>query len=177
MRINLLLCLFLILTGCASHGVGGSYVGDLPQKSATTAIAEDAAIYLAQEYAPGHTSLYVLTPENDINNDFSILFDDSLRSRGFTISPDSSGNAITVSYTLDALKDENGKDNGAWYLQLRLSDGQMVARSYSPDGLPEAGRSAAPLEKSFFYRASEKINTKARNTIDTVSDVASEALL
>lgn len=177
MRVVLLLCLSLSLMACASRGVGGSYVGDLPQKSATAAIADDAAVYLSQEYAPGHTSLYLLTPENAANNDFSVSFDDSLRSRGFTMSPDGSGNAITVGYTLDALKDDNGKDNGAWYLQLRLSDGQMVARSYGPDGMPEAGRSAAPLEKSFFYRASEKISNSAQDTFNTASDAASENIL
>lgn len=41
-----------------------------------------------------------------------------------------------MAYTLDELRDD-----AAWYLQLRLSDGKALARVYDAAGLPEAGRS------------------------------------
>ncbi len=163
-RIILMMILAFSLAACAHKGVGGSFVGNLPQKEATSAIAEDAARYLAEEYAPGHTVLNVLTPEKDANNDFSAFLDAGLRVRGFTLS--SGGDAVTVGYTLDSLKDGKGNEV-AWYLQLRLSDGRSIARSYRADGSPEAGRSAAPLEKTFLRRASEK----AKKASDAISEI------
>ena len=168
MRVYLILMMALCLAACAHKGVGGSYVGDLPQKDATSAIADDAAMYLAEEYAPGHTTLYVLTPEQNANNDFSVSLDTALRGKGFTMSPDGSG-AVTVGYTLDALKGENGEQS-AWYLQLRLSDGHAVARSYGADGSPEASRSAAPLEKTVLHRATEKISNAAQDAYEGVTE-------
>lgn len=165
-RIILMMILAFSLAACAHKGVGGSFVGNLPQKDATSAIAEDAARYLAEEYAPGHTVLNVLTPEKDANNDFSAFLDAGLRVRGFTLSSGGSSDAVTVGYTLDSLKDAKGNDV-AWYLHLRLSDGRSIARSYRADGSPEAGRSAAPLDKTFLRRASEK----AKNTSDAISEI------
>lgn len=151
----LLVMLALCLSACGYRGLGGSFVGSLPEKDGTAAIAEDAAQYLAHEYAPGHTTLFVLTPEKDAHNAFSAALDAALRVKGFTLTAESSGQAITLAYTLDVLKDEQG-DESAWYLQLRLSDGRSVARSYAPDGAPEAGRSSTPLEPSLFRKASDK---------------------
>ena len=105
-----------------------------------------------------------MTPEKDANNDFSAFLDAGLRVRGFTLS--SGGDAVTVGYTLDSLKDGKGNEV-AWYLQLRLSDGRSIARSYRADGSPEAGRSAAPLEKTFLRRASEK----AKKASDAISEI------
>ena len=89
-----------------------------------------------------------------------------MRQRGFSVSPESGGNALTVAYTLDELKGEDGKNGGAWYLHLRLSDGQAFARSYLPSGHPEAGRSATTLEKGLSGRLSDK----ASDTFDAARE-------
>ena len=142
---RLLLIVCLTLTACGYRG-GGSFVGSLPDIDATVAIARDAAALLASEYAPGHTALHVSLPEKNAQNEFSAAFEAALRERGFLISQESSGGAITVAFTLDTLKGEDGA-GAAWYLHLRLSDGQTFARAYMPSGDPEAGRTSTTREK------------------------------
>ena len=156
----LIVCLCLTLTACGYRGVGGSYVGSLPDAGATVAIARDAAALLASEYAPGHTTLFVPLPEKDTRNDFSAAFEAALRERGFLISQESSGGAITVAYTLDILKGEEGA-GAAWYLHLRLSDGQTFARAYMPSGDPEAGRTSTTLEKGSGVSGASGANREA----------------
>lgn len=166
MKRLLLLILCLGLTACGYKGLGGSFVGSLPDADATAAIASDAADFLASEYAPGHTTIFVPSPEKDAQNGFSTAFEAALRQRGFSVSPESGGNALTVAYTLDDLKGEDGSNGGAWYLHLRISDGQAFARSYLPSGRPEAGRSATTLEKGLGGRLSDK----ASDTFDAARE-------
>jgi hypothetical protein len=95
---------------------------------------------LAELYPPGHTTLYLL-PAKKAENDFALAFEYSLRKKGFALSGEGSASALTVAYTLDCLDEKS-----AWYLQLRLSDGKVIARSYSAEGQPEAGLSRTTLE-------------------------------
>jgi len=150
MRSLLLVAFCLLLTACGVRGLGGSYVGQLPERNAIQAIAADAAAFLAEQHAPGHTSLLLLTPEKDAQDAFSLALENALRQQGFTITTER-GKALTVAYTLDNLQDKS-----AWYLQLRLSDGQAFARAYTALGLPEAGRSATTLGKSVIDTTKEK---------------------
>lgn len=157
---RLLLIVCLTLTACGYRGVGGSFVGSLPDVDATVAIARDAAALLASEYAPGHTALHVSLPEKNAQNEFSAAFEAALRERGFLISQESSGGAITVAFTLDSLKGEDGA-GAAWYLHLRLSDGQTFARAYMPSGDPEAGRTSTTREKGFGASGADRANGEA----------------
>ena len=157
---RLLLIVCLTLTACGYRGVGGSFVGSLPDVDATVAIARDAAALLASEYAPGHTALHVSLPEKNTQNEFSAAFEAALRERGFLISQESSGGAITVAFTLDTLKGEDGA-GAAWYLHLRLSDGQTFARAYMPSGDPEAGRTSTTREKGFGASGADRANGEA----------------
>ena len=162
MRIVPALLLCFMLAACGIKGLGGSFVGTLPEDDATVAIANDAAAFLAEEYAPGHTKVFVLTPEKDAQNAFHMAFDNAMREKGFTMLADKSGDALTVAYTLDCLKDDDGKKNAAWYLQIRLSDAQAFARSYTPSGLAEAGRSTTSLKIGKLSKFAETARDKSQ---------------
>lgn len=160
-------------SGCAGrHGFGGSFVGDLPGGGAVEAIAADASGQIAELYPPGHTRLFVLTPEKDAHNDFSQAFESALRRSGFTVLSNPAENAVAVAYVLDRLDGKKDGEN-AWYLQLRISDnensGLAFARSYTAAGTPEAGRSRTDtaFSRSAASRLADKVNTKARRAWDT----------
>ena len=137
-----LLCLMLavcLASGCAQRGTIGSFAGPLPEKPSVDAIADDAVSILTGLYPPGHTAIRLL-PVKDVKNGFAVAFENGLRAKGFTLAePDA--DALTLAYTLDMLEEKT-----AWYLQLRLSDGKVIARCYLANGLPEAGQSRAVLE-------------------------------
>ena len=132
----MLLVLTVLFSGCAKHGMIGSYCGPLPGSDAVTHIARDAVGFLAASYPPGHTSLYLM-PAKNADNAFARALENGLRAKGFTILTQEDSDGLVVAYTLDVLGDES-----AWYLQLRLSDGRALARAYDAAGLPEAGRSS-----------------------------------
>ena len=135
----LLLCLLVLFaSGCAKHGLVGSFCGPLPERNAVAAIAADAVGCLAALYPPGHTSLHLMQAKN-AGNDFASAFENGLRAEGFTLTTAESADVLVVAYTLDALVADDEKS--AWYLQLRLSDGKAIARSYAANGQPEAGQS------------------------------------
>ncbi len=71
---------------------------------------------------------------------------------------------IVFAYTLDALDEKS-----AWYLQLRLSDGKVIARAYSASGQPEAGQSRT--EQKFRRSFADKAAQKVRHAWDTGMDV------
>ena len=73
---------------------------------------------------------------------------------------------LVVAYTLDALVDDGEKS--AWYLQLRLSDGKAIARSYGANGQPEAGQSRT--EQEFRRSFTSKVTTKAKDAWNTGMD-------
>lgn len=152
----------LLASGCAKPGLVGSYCGPLPEQNAISAIAVDAVDCLTALYPPGHTSLHLLQAK-DAANDFAAAFESGLRSEGFTLAATESADVIVVAYTLDALDEKS-----AWYLQLRLSDGKAIARSYTANGLPEAGQSRTEQEfrRSFVDRTTEKV----RHAWDTGMD-------
>ncbi len=152
----LLALVLALLVGCSARGVGGSYVGELPQGSAVGAIAEDTSAWLAQEFPPGLTTLHLLTPKG--SQDFTGLFEDSLRRKGFVVTQESGSEGLSVAYILDKLDDE------AWYLQVKIDGNKAVSRVYGADGKPVAGRSSTALEKGALARASEK----ASETADTI---------
>jgi len=130
-----------LTSGCAMRGPANSFCGPLPGESAVTAIADDAVSTLASLYPPGHTTLRLL-PAKGLENGFAVALEKGLRAKGFTLAPtDASG--ISVAYTLDRLDEK-----AAWYLQLRLSDGNAIARAYASDGSPEAGQSRIVPESS-----------------------------
>jgi len=133
--LSLTLALAVAFTsGCAMRGPVSSFCGPLPGESAVTVIAGDAVSTLADLYPPGHTTLRLL-PAKGLENGFAVALEKGLRAKGFTLAPtDTDG--ISVAYTLDKLDEK-----AAWYLQLRLSDGNTLARAYAADGNPEAGQS------------------------------------
>lgn len=135
---SLLLMVFLA-SGCAVRNPVGSWCGPLPESGAVSSIAADAVSCLSTLYPPGHTTLYLVPAKKD---GFAVALENGLRTRGFTMStsPDDP-DAITVAYTLDSLEDKV-----AWYLQLRLSDGKAISRSYSASGQPEGGQSRTSVE-------------------------------
>jgi hypothetical protein len=136
MLISLCICTILV-SGCASHGPFCSFAGSLPEKAAVEAIIDDAVSILTELYPPGHTSLHILSAK-ETENAFAVALESALRARGFILGPESS-DAITLAYTLDMLEEKS-----AWYLWLRLSDGNEVrvtARAYDAHGQPEAGQS------------------------------------
>lgn len=151
----LLALVLVLLAGCSARG-GGSYVGELPQGGAVGAIAQDTSAWLAEEFPPGLTTLHLLTPKE--SQDFTGLFEDSLRRKGFVVTQETSSDALVVAYVLDKLDDES------WYLQLKIDGGKAVSRVYGADGSPLAGRSATPLEKGALARVSEKASEK----VDTI---------
>lgn len=171
--LSLCLCV-LFASGCAGkHGPGGSFVGELPLTSgAVEAIAADVSSQIAELYPPGHTSLFVLTPEKDAGNGFSLAFENALRGKGFTVlSSLPAENAVAVAYILDPLNwKKDGED--VWYLQLRLSDnengGVAFARTYTASGLPEAGRSKTDIvfSRSLASRLADKAARKASKVYD-----------
>ena len=158
-----LLLTLLLASGCAVRGPVGSWCGPLPEGGAVSAIASDAVSCLAGLYPPGHTSLHLLQTK-DTSNDFSAAFENGLRAKGFTLASAESADVIVVAYTLDALDEKS-----AWYLQLRLSDGKAIARSYAANGQPEAGQSRTEMEfrKSALGKALDKTGQKARQAWDS----------
>ena len=123
-----------LVSGCASRGSLGSFAGPLPDKGAVVAIAGDAVSILADLYPPGHTVIRLLPATTE--NGFALALENGLRAKGFTLVSADSSNTLTLAYTLDMLEEKT-----AWYLQLRLSDGNTIARAYASDGSPEAGQS------------------------------------
>lgn len=178
---NLLLCLIVLFaSGCAgTRGPGGSFVGELPSGGAVQTIASEASGQISELYPPGHTKLFVLTPEKDAGNGFSLAFENALRSKGFTVLPLPNENAVAVAYVLDQL---HGKKDGeqSWYLQLRISDnedgGVAFARSYTADGRPEASRSKTdiPFSRSFASRMADKATRKASKAYNRSAEYLTE---
>ena len=162
-KILLSLCLVVLFaSGCAKPGLVGSFCGLLPERGAVSAIAADAVACLTALYPPGHTSLHLLQAK-DAANDFAAAFESGLRSEGFTLAATESADVIVVAYTLDALDEKS-----AWYLQLRLSDGKAIARSYTGYGQPEAGQSRT--EQEFRRSIVDKATEKVRHAWDTGMD-------
>ena len=162
-----LLLMMLLASGCASRGPLGSYCGPLPEGGAVSAIAADAVDCLSSLYPPGHTSVH-LVPAKDVENGFAQAFERGLRTKGFTLLPAATADAVAVAYTLDALFEKGEKS--AWYLQLRISDGEgngkSIARSYTETGQPEAGQSRTEIE---FKRS------LLRKTVDKTKETAGKA--
>ena len=127
----LLLMLLMNLSGCAWHGSGGSFVGELPAETYTlNTIAQDVATHIAEGYAAGHTALTLNAPEKKAQNAFHATLENALRQKGFALTQ---GKTLQLSYTIDKLED------AVWYVQIRLSDGLIFARTYTALGIPEAG--------------------------------------
>lgn len=159
-KIFLLLCLLMLFaSGCAKHGVVGSWCGPLPERGAVAAITDDAVACLSELYPPGHTSVHLLQAK-DAGNAFASAFENGLRAKGFTLASAESADVLVVAYTLDSLDEKN-----AWYLQLRLSDGKVFARSYTANGQPEAGQSRT--EQEFRRSFSDKVARKAKDAWNT----------
>ncbi len=163
---NILLSLCLVMlfaSSCAKPDLISSFCGPLPERGAVSAIAADAVACLSALYPPGHTSLHLLQAK-DTGNDFATAFENGLRSAGFTLAAAESADVLVVAYTLDALDEKS-----AWYLQLRLSDGKVIARAYSASGQPEAGQSRT--EQEFRRSFADKAAQKVRHAWDTGMDV------
>lgn len=166
--ILLVLCLLVALPGCAKkNGTGGSWVGALPEETAVQAIANDAVNQLSGLYAPGHTVIMLETPKEKVNL-FSNIFEDNLRTAGFTISQVITPDAIKIAYVLDRVEPIEKGNNYFWYLQLRLQDqsgeNAYYARSYNIHGTSEAGRSfTASNDLSLLAKAKAKISQATDN--------------
>lgn len=162
-----LLLMVLLASGCAGRGPIGSYCGPLPEANAVSAIAADAVDCLSSLYPPGHTSVH-LVPAKEVENAFIQAFENGLRTSGFTLLPTAAADTVAVAYTLDAIFEKGEKS--AWYLQLRISDGEgngkSIARAYTETGQPEAGQSKTEIE---FKRS------MLRKAVDTTKETAGRA--
>lgn len=165
-RFLILSLLLFALFGCSARGPGGSFVGELPEEVAQRAIARDSADFLAQEFPPGHTRLHLLTPKE--RQEFSPLFEASLRKKGFVVSQEANGGAQSVAYTLDKLDDQ------FWYVQLRIDGGKAVSRVYDIGGRPVASRASIGLEKGTLKEFTEKASQHASEAADSLSEGARE---
>ena len=165
-RFLILSLLLFVLFGCSARGPGGSFVGELPEEVAQRAIARDSADFLAQEFPPGHTRLHLLTPKE--RQEFSPLFEASLRKKGFVVSQDANGGAQSVAYILDKLDDQ------FWYVQLRIDGGKAVSRVYDIGGRPVASRASIGLEKGTLKEFTEKASQHASEAADSLSEGARE---
>ena len=162
MKRAVFLLLALLLSGCAGRGLSGSFCGPLPSDTAVVQVAQDAVSFLASSYR-GHTALFLMPAKAE--NAFAHALENGLRSRGFTLLMEDRKDALAVAYTLDELRDD-----AAWYLQLRLSDGKALARVYDAAGLPEAGRSQTEAV------APRPLLEKAANKAGAAYDKAAHAL-
>lgn len=162
-----LLLMVLLASGCAGRGPVGSYCGPLPETGAVSAIAADAVDCLSSLYPPGHTSVH-LVPAKDVENAFIQAFENGLRTSGFTLLPTATADNVAVAYTLDAIFEKGEKS--AWYLQLRIADGdgngKSIARAYTETGQSEAGqsRTETPFKRS-----------KLRKAVDITKETAGRA--
>ena len=167
----------MLASGCAGRGPVGSYCGPLPEESAVTAIAADAVDCLSTLYPPGHTSVH-LVPAKDMGNGFAQTFENGLRAKGFTLVPDAATDAVAIAYTLDAIFEKGEKS--AWYLHLRISDGETggksIARAYTASGQPEAGQSRTEIEfrRSLLRKAADKTKETAGRAYDAASGFLTE---
>jgi hypothetical protein len=118
----------LVLGGCAHSrtGLGQSYVASGFSDEQATVIADDLADLLAGRFPPGRTSFHLqAVGENDVPG---LKLDQALRSRGFTLMVEPSGDAPAVAYVLDRL------DEGHCYARLTVAGGPTLARAYQIDG-------------------------------------------
>lgn len=109
--------------GCAARsGSMASFVTKNYPADQTTHLVDRLAGSLAEIFPPGHTSVFLnMAAEPD---DFGPAFDSSLRSRGFVIASEPSGQALAVSYILDQI------DEQTWYTRLSVSGGLVITRTY-----------------------------------------------
>ena len=169
-----LLLTVLLASGCAVRGPIGSYCGPLPEANAVSAIATDAVDCLTSLYPPGHTSIH-LAPAKDVENAFVQAFEDRLRAKGFTLTPDAKSADMIIAYTLDAMDEKS-----AWYLQLRISDegehGKSIARAYTETGQPEAGQSRTEIvfRRSLLEKAVDKTKKTAGEAYDATRSFLTE---
>ena len=172
-----LLLMILLASGCAGRGPVGSYCGPLPEGNAVSAIAADAVDCLSTLYPPGHTSVH-LVPAKDVDNGFAQAFENGLRTKGFTLIPDTQPDALAIAYTLDAIFEKDEKS--AWYLQLRISDneesGKSIARAYTASGQPEAGQSRTEIafKRSLLQKAADKTKETAGKAYDATRSFLTE---
>ncbi|MDR1922631.1 MAG: hypothetical protein LBS31_12955, partial [Candidatus Adiutrix sp.] len=118
------------LNGCALSGsgrAGHSFVASGYPAAAEAVVAEALAEELAGLFPPGHTAVY-LKPAGSGSETLGQAIDQALRSRGFTVVPAPSGEALSVAYVLDRLDEET------WYSRLSLSGGAVIARVYQAQG-------------------------------------------
>ena len=164
-----LVCL-LILPGCASRKLGDSWCGPLPVDAAVSSIASDAVTTIVANYPLGHTSVFLQPTQQDKlgQNAFAVQFESALRAQGATLVQGSGKDILTIAYTLDELQEEN-----AWYLQLRLSDGRRIARSYNDLGMPEAGQSQITVgeERSTMGKMVDTVSTGTDNALEAGAEV------
>ena len=172
-----LLLMVLLASGCAGRWPVGSYCGPLPETGAVSAIAADAVDCLSSLYPPGHTSVH-LVPAKDVENAFIQAFENGLRTSGFTLLPTATAGNVAVAYTLDAIFEKGEKS--AWYLQLRISDGEgngkSIARAYTASGQPEAGQSRTEitLKRSMLQKAADKTKKTAGKAYDATRNFLTE---
>ncbi len=134
-------CLVSACTSVRNYQSGNSFLGVVPEEqSVLKAIADDMALYIATQYAPGYTSFNLITPKeektevvDDVTIDtFSVIFENALRQKGFEISK----KGMDLSYTIDSLEE------GLFYTQIRLGNGNNFSSLYNKDGKSISSRSS-----------------------------------
>lgn len=137
------------LSSCAANTSRNSFVGGLPNDPAVVGqIAQDAAMRLSVLYPPGQTRIKLMYPDkkgqSKVPDKFSTALENSLRKKGFTISPAAT---LQLDWTINALVEINEKKepNKSYYLYLHLTDvsssakNRAITRLYNDKGDPQAG--------------------------------------
>lgn len=128
----LLICSISACTATRNYQSSSSFLGVVPEEqSVLKAIANDMAGYIAEQYAPGHTSFNLITPneekaevvDDEVIDTFSVIFENALRQKGFEISK----KGMELSYTIDSLQE-------GFYTQLRFGDNNNFSTMYSMGG-------------------------------------------
>lgn len=133
MRNFYIILVSLLFCACVRQPIG-SFCGAGIKTDQLAVIAEDAASRLASEFPPGRTALHLEHAKRGI---FGEALDSNLRAKGFSIQNEGGRDTLSLSYRLDAIKDEPD----AWYLHVALSNGLSFSRVYAlgaqtaPDGV------------------------------------------
>jgi len=124
MRTVYIVLFSLLFCACVRQQPIGSFCGSGIQTDQEAVIAEDAASRLASEYPPGRTALHL---EQAKRGSFGEALESNLRARGFLLQNEGAKDVLSLTYRLDAIKDEPS----AWYLHVTLSNGLSFSRVYT----------------------------------------------
>ena len=145
----------LLLTGCASTPMSGSYLGAQTSEAAQKRVSDDVCHKLTSLYAPGSTSFQVAATGNDA---FGAQLVAGLRAKGFAIreAGDNAGSGGSVSGSVSGSVGGSGlrlvylvdSQNDLIRVQLAIGDRTVISRAYlvAADGSVSAAGAWAKRE-------------------------------